>query len=127
MGIPNRSHHSKLLQAMCLSKTSEIINLYRETLYNRIFKCECPAKELQTRFLNDYFKHNKLTKNSLLQQVILNGAAPIKTLLNKPKKEVFNDCTDGFIDSLQYMILNDNYIKPYSNEHQLVLLMLKSF
>ena len=55
------------------------------------------------------------------------GASPVETALNSPAKVAPNDTADGFIDSLQYMILHDNYIKPHSNEHQLVRLMLKAF
>lgn len=127
MGINNRSHHSRLLEAMCVPQITETIKVNTQALYHRIFKCECPAKELQTRFLADYLRGNKLTKNSLLQQVILTGASPIESVFTKPRRAAFNDFKDGFTDSLQYMILHDNYIKPHSNEHQLVALLLKAF
>ena len=127
MGIPNRSHHSKLLEAMDVPKITEVIKHNTLTLYNRIFKCECPAKEVQTRFLSNYLKGGKLTGSSLLHKVISCGASPVETALNSPAKVAPNDTADGFIDSLQYMILHDNYIKPHSNEHQLVRLMLKAF
>ena len=35
------------------------------------------------------------------------------------------DC--GIIDSIRYMIMHDNFTKPYSDEHALAVLLTKAF
>jgi len=37
-----------------------------------------------------------------------------------------SDIADGLVNSLGFMLNNDNYIKPWSNEYLLVKLLTKS-
>ena len=59
------------------------------------------------------------------------GVSLVKGLFSriyKPKPQVGNDnFNDGVVDSLRYLISQENFIKPYSNEHILGVLLTKAF
>ena len=59
------------------------------------------------------------------------GVSLVKGLLSRiymPKPQVGNDnVNDGVVDSLRYLISRENFIKPYSNEHILGVLLTKAF
>jgi hypothetical protein len=126
MGIPKRSHHSKLVEALGITPIETIISNNVQKLYHRIFTCHSPSRELQMKFLSHYIKTGKCVKDSLLHRLLISGASPTKTVLSKPTCWSPPTC-DGITDSIRHCIYNDNYIKPDSNEHVLVTLLLKAF
>ena len=128
MGIPKRSHHSELLEALRIPATDELVKVNTQKLYHRIFKCKSPARDIQQRFLANYLTNNEVIPGTLIQRLISQGVSPVKTILNMPKKCYGNtNCENGVVDSLQNMLFHDNYIKPHSNEHMMTILLLRAF
>ena len=128
MGIPKRSHHSELLEALRIPATNELVKVNTQKLYHRIFKCKSPARDIQQRFLANYLTNNEVIPGTLIQRLISQGVSPVKTILNMPKKCYGNtNCENGVVDSLQNMLFHDNYIKPHSNEHMMTIFLLRAF
>lgn len=127
MGIPKHSHHTILLEALNIPATDELIKNNVQRLFHRIFKCDSPAKDLQSKFLSHYLRNHELIPGSLLQRLVSQGVSPVKTIFNKPGKWHNSKTNDGIMDSLQSMLFHDNYIKPHSNEHVIATLLLKAF
>ena len=129
MGIPKRSHHSGLLEALRIPTTDELVRVNASKLYHRIFSCESPASEIQQRFLTNYLTNNEVIPGTLIQRLLSQGASPVNSILNAPRKYTCRTkCHDnGIVDSLQSMLFHDNYIKPHSNEHMLTVLLLRAF
>lgn len=127
MGIPKRSHHTRLLDALRLKTIDDIINTNTQKLYHRVFSCQSPAKELQMRLLTEYITTGICPKDSMIHRLINSGVSPTKTVFKKPQHVPLQSSHDGITDSIKYCVFNDNYIKPDSNEHLLVTLLLKAF
>ena len=128
MGIPKRSHHTRLLDALKIPTTDTLVNINVQKLYHRIFGCESPAKELQIRFLKNYIVNNDTIPNTLIQRILSQGVSPVKVILNKPKGfSRKQNCDNGITDSLRSMLFHDNYVKIDSNEHLLASLLLRAF
>ena len=104
----------------------DIINTNTKSLFHRIFKCDSPARDLQSRFLANYMETQRTIKNTMVDRLVSMGNSPMNIAMSKPKKHVKYD-SDGVIDSLRYMLFHDNYIRPKSNEHLLATLLLKAF
>ncbi len=47
------------------------------------------------------------------------GYSPMKLMLTQPNRKCFSG-QDGHVDALRALLLSDNFIKPYSEEHLLV-------
>lgn len=126
MGIPQRSHNTNLLRALHIESIDDVINKSAKNLFHRIFQCDSPARDLQSRLLASYTESRKTIKGTLVDRLVSMGASPMTIAFTKPHKHVlFN--SDGIIDSLRYMLFHDNYIHPKSNEHFLATLLLKAF
>ena len=125
MGFYKRSHHSSLLQAMKIPPVTDLINRSTGNLFHRIFQVESPARTFQCRALANYLVHGDLIKNSLLDRVVKSGYSPFKLLSSPPAKVTTSH--DGLSDSIRYLLLNDNSLKPYSDEHFITSLLLKAF
>ena len=131
MGINKRSHHSNLLKALKIPSIEDVINNNSLRLYKNIFKTNTPARDLQSIFLAKYILNGTVIKGSLLDRVIKAGSNPIKLLFDKQPFE----CTDcdligqenGMIDSLRFLLHQEDYNKPWSDEHILVTLLTKAF
>ena len=56
-------------------------------------------------------------------------ASPIKSLFTEQSyvNPEVNPLRDGVVDSLRYLICNENFIKPYSEEHVLATLLTRAF
>ena len=48
-------------------------------------------------------------------------------LFNKPVARKMCHPQDGVVDSLSYLVMQENFIKPYSEEHVLATLLLRAF
>jgi hypothetical protein len=126
LGFSKRSRHTSLLQALKIPAVPDLIKRNTAGLFHRIFKICSPARKLQSSFLANYLLSGQTVKNSLLDRVIKAGYSPVELLL-KPPRTPLCSIHDGIVDSLQFLVLNDNFMKPYSNEHFIAGLLLKAF
>lgn len=73
-----------------------------------------------------------LTKGSLLSRVIESGFSPINTIFKTPvfKTPVVSESNQyrcGVVDSLRHLLMHEHFLKPYSDEHVLAVLLTKAF
>ena len=84
---------------------------------------------LQIKLMKEFYNGNGLIPGTILHRVVSAGFLPIKSLFTKQLKvnpDVY--CPrDGVVDSLRYLICNENFIKPYSEEHVLATLLNRAF
>ena len=97
----------------------------KSNLYHRIFQVSTPDRDVQCQLLTQYLLHGRLVKNTLLDRVVGMGLDPIDVLFYGKRFRYKYD-TDGVTDSLHYLFYHDNYVKPWSSEHQLAHLRTKS-
>jgi hypothetical protein len=127
-GLPNRSHHSHLLSALDIHPVSQSVDSKTVNLFSRVFKTNSPARSLNIFLLSHFMLSNKITKGTLLHRLLRTGSSPVKTIVTKkPKLCHPHPPRDGFIDSLEYLLLHENYVKPWSSEFILTTLFTKCF
>ena len=67
---------------------------------------------------------------TLIDNLLCLGLSPTSSIFNVDKQIL---CTNqvtgdnGHVDSIRSLIYHENFIKPYSEEHNLVYLLTKSF
>ena len=124
---------------MNISNVKSIVNRNVLSLYNIIFKLETPARRLVQYFLSRFIVYGNTVPGTLLDRVVLISESPISMALNKPRDVKYVQCSNGHEDSLKrqlqrvyiqrvyslkrQLLFNDNFIKPYSQEHILVHLL----
>ena len=126
MGIPKRSHHTRLLKALKIQQISDVISWNTKKLFYRIFASQTPARDVQMQLLAHYIISGECPKNSLISKLVAMGSSPTQCAFNRPCKYDEPE-QDGLVESIRYLVYNDNYIKIDSNEHSLVMLLCKAF
>ena len=131
LGLPIRSHSSQLMSALNVRKVSDIIGDGCISLWNRIFMVDSPARVLCARLLADYILYGSVIPGSLLGRLVSFGVSPLKSLFGFSQRvQVVDGATpheNGVVDSLRYLVMHENFIKPYSDEHVLARLLTKAF
>ena len=129
MGLGKRRHHTNLLSALNIPSLEAVIKKNTLNFYKRIFKVESPLLELQSKLLSYYIKTGLTINGTLLHRIINYGYSPIEVMSKSEKIKVTNDLYDsnGIVHSLRFLIFNDNYIKPFSDEYMMVKLLTSSF
>lgn len=127
LGIPKRSHHSLLSQAVNVKPIEETLNNRMLSLFHRIFNVESPTKILNLYFVSRYLVHGSYIEGSLLSKIIRMGESPVNAMFSKLSVNVSNSEDNGIIDSLRYLLYHENYVKPWGTEHLLARLLTRAF
>ena len=127
MGFSKRHHHTNLLRALNIAPVPDLLTKNTVNLYHRLFSVDSPARALQCSALASYILTGKTTKNTLLGRIVESGQSPVNLILSPPKHSPPKSSQDGIVDSLRHLIIHDNYVKPYGNDHYLASLLLKAF
>ena len=128
MGIPNRSHHSDLLTALGISKVYNIVAKNSANLWRRIFKVDSMAADLNRYLLSVFLRDGAVYPNTLLGRLISFGLDPIRCAVTKTNiADKYRQGESGVIESLQHLLVSENFIKPWSAEHSLVTLLTSCF
>ena len=131
MGISKRSHHSALLSALCIPKIAHVIERDTVSLCKRVLNVDSPLRDLQIFFLSQVIVSGHTVKGCLIDRVMNYDASPLILLLDPDKCPNLSKPTapaqDGVADSLQYLLAQSSYNKPYSLEHRLATLLTKAF
>ena len=128
MGIRKRSHHSDILNALSIPKIHELRINNILSLYNRIFKVDSPTRELNCVFLAEYLITGRSVKGTILDSILKSGFSPVRTAFVKcPRKFYDFNHRDGIVDSIRSLLINENFIKPWSTEHSIVQLLTQAF
>ena len=130
LGLSKRVHTSNLLVSLYINKISDIIKRNVVSLYNRILKIDSPIKDLTLLFLSNYICTGTLIPGTIVNNIVSLGLSPTLCAFDGLKHKLPNlykiePC--GHVDSLRALIFNENFMKPYSDEHTLVYLLTKSF
>ena len=126
LGLDKRSLSSPLLQALKVHKITDCITFSNASLLNRIMKVESPVNRLNAYLLSLYTLQNVLIPNTLIHRIITFGLSPTKCMFTRLNSKLFLS-NSGTVDSLRYLLMHSNFIKPYSEEHILSYLLLRSF
>ena len=126
LGLGKRNHHSNVLNSLGIPQVKDVIKNSTISLYYRIFQISSPARDIQCQFLANYLLYGTIIKNTMLDRIIQVGLEPIN-VLSCGKKSKYKFLKNGVTDSLQYLFYHNNYVKPWSSEHQLAIMLTKSF
>ena len=77
--------------------------------------------------LSLYIAHGVVVSGTLLDRVIKAGGSPVDLIFNKPCNNSQRLPQDGEVDNIVYLVMQENFIKPYSEEHVLATLLLRAF
>jgi hypothetical protein len=124
--LPKRSHHSSLLKALNIKTINELPAKLTASLYQRIFKVNCPMRDLCIYQLSNYICTGLSVHGSITHRMVEYGLCPVTYAFNKYTPQNILHC-DGTVDSLKQLIYNENFVKPWSNEYILTRMLTKAF
>ena len=125
LGLSKRSKSTNMLHAMGITKVEDKIKLSTASLFKRIFAIESPVKQLSSHFLSMYITHGKLYPGTIVERLVSYGLSPTMCAFNKFYLPTEPGC--GVVDSLRHLLMHQNFIKPYSEEHLLTSLLTSAF
>ena len=122
-GIPKRSHHSQLLNALDITRVDNLIKKSSSLLYNRIFQTDTPLRDLCTYYLSMFILSGNTIKGTIIDRIVNVGVCPIKCAYDTKS----HSQPAGVVESLKQLLYHDTYIKPWSDQHILTVLLTKAF
>ena len=124
----SRSRSSMLLSAMDVLSVKDSVLKMTSSLLHRIFTVDCPVRDLNIHFLSLFLSKGFIVPGTLISRILSFNLSPVECAFYKLKhfNNTFTD-TDGVVDSLKTLLMNENFIKPYSDEHILTVLLTRSF
>jgi len=127
-GFNSRSHHSKLLAALGISKCERQVETRTFKLYTSIFQTLSPAKQFNSILLSQYILSGKRIHGTLLDRVWTFNMSPVKVaFLGKGRPPMPATAENGVVDSLKYLIHSKDFIDINSTDHMLATFLLRSF
>ena len=128
MGLSKRSRHSNLLKALSITNIAVTCKNNSISLLKRIMSINTPTNDLCDYLIERYYTHKTLYPKTLVGRVIQMGISPLELICDRTVSSRANSASDdGHIDSLRYLVSEENYIKPWSAEYKLVQLLTRSF
>ena len=127
-GLNKRAHHSSLLRALDIESVKTCIDKSTTLLYKRLCAVDSPTCDLCIFMLCDYMSKNILISGSILQRIVKMNKSPIMSMFgirSSDTNSIIHE--DGLADTLQNLLLHDNYVKPWSDEYSMVKLLTRSF
>ena len=125
-GIPKRSHHTQLLQALNISSVNNMLVKSVTSLYTRIFKVNSPLRDLCVYDLTTFMASGITVPGTITHRLTQLGLSPVECAFTKyvPRHSMYRD---GVIDSLSQLIHCANFIKPWSDEYLMSVQLTKAF
>ena len=131
LGISKRSHHSSLLKALGIPTISDVISTETVSTFQRIFRVNSPVLQLFSYMMAEYIVTGHVTKGTMLDRIIQLGLSPVRTALSGsstgPAPAADVAAGDGLVDTLKYLVAHENFIKPWSDEHILTVLLTRCY
>ena len=128
LGFRQRTHHSKLLAAARIQKVDDILKRNMKSLFKRIFNVDSPTRDICAFQLANFILKGTLIKGTLIEKLVTGGVSPTHLLFERnPVSREIPNSDDGIVDSLRYLIMHSNFLKPYSDEHIIASLLVKAF
>jgi len=125
LGFDKRCRSTPLLEALNVSRISDCIMFSNASLMKRIMFVDSPINRLTCYLLSLYITKGTIIPNTLIHRLVTFGLSPTKCISTSPHppSHTFSGCTD----SLRFLLMHEHFIKPYSDEHILSCLLLRSF
>ena len=127
LGIGKRSHHTKLLQALHIHSVKSVVLHKTLNFYNQIFKTKNPLRSLCCTLLARYIVQGDLIPGSIIDRVVKSGCSPVRAAFEKLSINSGAPFDDGMVDSLRFLTLHENFIKPWTAEHIITKLLTHAF
>ena len=131
MGINKCSHHSNILKALEVPFVDDVIKNNAVGLYRNIFKANTPARDLKSVLLAHFILKGTTIKGTVLDRIVGAAVDPLDLITDSsPSTGPVYDTVgeeDGLVESLRFLLLHDDYNKPRSEEHILVILLTKAY
>ena len=128
LGIGKRSHHSSLLKSLHIPKVQTVMQDKTLSLFQRIFQVQSPLLNLYSFMLAHYILNGKVFKGTLVDRVVQLGFSPLQVAFaGRHFKTSVTSKEDGVVDTLRYLTYHENFIKPWSNEHVLTVLLTRCY
>jgi len=121
-----------LLCALDISNIQSLLIASNASLFKRIMRIESPINRLSCYFLSLFILKKIVIPNTLIDRLIKANLSPIQCIyniniaLNMYRTQKWK-VESGTIDALKFLLMSENFIKPYSEEHVLSYLLLRSF
>ena len=128
LGFQQRTHHSNLLTAVNIQKVESMITRNTETLWRKAFQIDSALRSICALSLSNFIINAKLIPGSIVERLVTAGRSPMKLLLDlsyMPVRSTYS--ANGIVDSLKYLIMKEQFLKPYSDEYVLATLLVKAF
>jgi exonuclease III len=126
IGLSKQSQHTYLCKALGIPSIHETLSQKTIMLWYNIFRKRSPARDLCCHFLKKYVGSGLLVPGTLLYRVLQAGYSPTKCAYWPAKyKGVCNN--NGIVDTIQSLVLHENFNKPKSDEYFMLKLLTKSF
>jgi hypothetical protein len=126
LGLNKRSHHQNLLKALKVAPVAHIVRNQATSLFHRLCNIDSPTRDLNMYFMSRYVLTGKVTKGTLIANILNMGMSPLNTAFCANSKVPYHYDESGVVDSLTYLVMHEHFIKPYSDEHILTTLLTKS-
>ena len=113
-----------------MNPVESLINNANLSLWWRLFQVSNPSRLLCARQLAEYILYKRTVRGTLLHRIVQLNVSPISCLMSKQwwvDSSLGTNTNNGVSDSLRYLIMQENFIKPYSDEHVLATLLTKAF
>ena len=127
LGLSKYSRNTNLLQALNINKVSHNIIHSTLSLWNRLFCVKSPTQTLCSYLYGEFLSTGNTVPGTLLSRIVNSGHSPLICTLTKTKYMHVSSCNDGIVDSLRMVLASENFIKPYSEDHRLAVLLTQSF
>jgi len=103
-GIPKRSHHKQLLQALNISSVNNMLIRSVTSLYTRIFNVNSTLRDLCVYDLTAFMASIKTIPSTITHRLTQLGLSPVDIVLLLNMTPCHSMCRDGVIDSLNQLI-----------------------
>jgi exonuclease III len=128
LGFKQRSHHSHLLNAVNVNGIEQYIKRNTVSLWKRAFSTNTLLRSVCAFNLAQFILYGKLPPGSLVHRIISFGLSPVELLFGHSNCTTMDvNPNDGVADSLRYLIMREQFLKPYSDEYILASLLVKAF
>ena len=126
LGFSKRSRTSFTLQAMNVFKVVDCFKKSAMTLFNRVFTMDSPIRLLYIHFLSIFICDECVVPGSFIDRILSFNLSPVECAFTRMSTDSSQQSC-GVTDSLKILLMHQNFLKPYSDEHIMAMLLTRSF
>ena len=126
LGISKTSHHTHLCQAMRVAPVKETISQKVLGLWHNVFRKPSPLQHLCSHWLSLYIVSGVVIPGTLLDRILKLGVSPTVAALSHVERKRTH-AANGITDTLFNLVRHEHFIKPWSVEYKMTVLLTRSF